>query len=144
MKKLLTFSLVVLLCFSFAATALASAPDAIPPIDNASDNASPIDPYWAEKMSVPYISLIDGVSSHNADGSLSELSWDDFYTVPDDCVTDEMRATRAEILEKYPGLVPVDPASIDPSLPFIYLDSIEELDRLMAGVSAAHIYKGRS
>lgn len=113
MKKLLTFSLVVLLCLSFVAAALITTP-----MDDVSPTAdrSPADLTWEEKMSVP-------------------------YTVPDDCVTDEMRATRAAMLEKYPGLIPVDPASMDPSLPVIYLDSIEELDNLMAGVSAASLYR---
>ena len=113
MKKLLTLFLALLLCFSFVATALASAPDAVPPIDD----ASPVDPYWTEKMSVP-------------------------YTVPDDCVTDEMRATRAQVLEKYPGLVPIDPALVDKSLPVITFDSIEDLDNLMACVSSASLYRG--
>lgn len=113
MKKLLALFLALLLCFSFAATALASAPDAVPPIDD----ASLVDPYWAEKMSVP-------------------------YTVPDDCVTDEMRATRAQVLEKYPGLVPIDPALVDKSLPVITFDSIEDLDNLMACISSASLYRG--
>lgn len=113
MKKLLLCSLALLFCFAFAAAALMTAPtDDVPP----TADRSPADLTWEEKMAIP-------------------------YTVPDACVTDEMRATRAQILEKYPGLIPIDPASMDPSLPVFHIDSIEELDNLMAGVSSASLYR---
>ena len=65
------------------------------------------------------------------------------YSVPDEQVTEQMRAERLAMLEKYPGLTVVDPATLDPSEEIIYVDGLEGLDELMSGISAIHLYTGR-
>lgn len=63
------------------------------------------------------------------------------YTVPSSAVTDEMRGLRYDVLEKYPGLKPIDPADVDSTLPVITINSMGELNCFMAGVSAAPLYE---
>lgn len=66
------------------------------------------------------------------------------YSVPEEQVTEQMRAERQEMLEKYPGLVLVDPAEIDPDEEIIYVDGMEGLDELMSGINAINLYTGQN
>lgn len=50
-------------------------------------------------------------------------------------------ALRYAVLEKYPGLKPIDPADMDLSLPVITINSMDELTNFMAGVSAVRLYE---
>jgi len=63
------------------------------------------------------------------------------YTVPNTEVTNEMRNSRIAVLEKYPGLQIVAPASIDTSLPVYEIESMVELENFMSCLNSAPLYE---
>lgn len=63
------------------------------------------------------------------------------YRVPEEEVTDSMRAFWREAKQAYPGLVTIDPGEIDPSLPVIEIKDFEELRSFIEGLNSARLYK---
>ena len=56
----------------------------------------------------------------------------------------EMHELLMEVLKKYPGLEAVDPSEMDESIPVINISSVEEMDRFMAGLNSAPLYRGET